>query len=63
MKKIVIFMLSLVTMLGLVTVARADAIASPAGMAVALAYMYWPMVLVALLVIVTVLLLKKFKKK
>lgn len=63
MRKILSVGLLLMTSFALTTVARADAIVGPVGMAAALAYVYWPVILVAVLVIVTMVLLKRFKKK
>ena len=62
MKRILVLCVSLITVLALTTVARADVI-SPVGMMVVLAYRSWPVILVAALVIVTMMLLKRFKKK
>ena len=62
MKKFAVLVLMLTVILSLTTVARADVI-SPVGMVVVLAYRSWPVILVAALVIVTLLLLRKFKKK
>lgn len=62
MRKILSVELLLMTAFALTAVARADVI-SPAGMVVYLAYRVWPVLLVAVLVVVTMLLLKKFKKK
>ena len=62
MKRMLVLCASLITVLALTTVARADVI-SPVGMVVVLAYRSWPIILVAALVIVTMLLLKRFKKK
>ena len=62
MRRMIALCLSLMVVFALTTVARADVI-SPVGMVVVLAYRSWPVILVAALVIVTVLLLKKFKKK
>ena len=62
MRRMIALCLSLMVVFALTTVARADVI-SPVGMVVVLAYRSWPIILVAALVIVTVLLLKRFKKK
>lgn len=63
MRRITVLCLSLVTMLSLVTVARADAIVGPVDMVFSLIYVLRPMLLVVAVVVITILLLKKFGRK
>ncbi len=64
MKRILVLCVSLITVLALTTVARADVITiNPLEAAIVLTCTYWPAILVIAVVIVTMLLLKRFKKK
>ena len=63
MKRIVVLCLSLIAVLALTTVAQADVITSPVIITLHLAYMYWPVILVVVLAVVTLLMLRKFRKK
>ena len=64
MKKFAVLILVLTAMLSLTTVARADVITiNPLEAAIVLTCTYWPAILVVAVVIVTMLLLKRFKKK
>lgn len=63
MKKYLITMLALTAMLSLMSTAYADVIASPGEVAMIYAAWFLPWILVGAVVIVTVVLLRKFWKK
>ena len=62
MRKMATFLLALTAAVCLTTAALADVIAGPA-LVVYAAVRFWPWVLVALVVIITFVLLRKFRKK
>ena len=62
MRKLVAFLLALTASVCLTTAALADVIAGPA-LVVYAALRFWPWVLVAVVVIVTWVMLRKFRKK